>query len=330
MTDSVRPGVELLPVAERAWREWESGAASIELISLSENTVFRVEAEGGEVYVLRIHRPGYHDLQELLSEQAWIAALKEANISVPVPLLTPDGRGYVTVRLPSARERRHVGVAHWVEGADLDGILERCDAEGRARHFAELGKLAARIHNQSSVWEIPADFRRHAFDEEGFMGGKPFWGRFWEVPSLEPAQRDLFGRARTAIYPVLAGLPRDRETYGLIHADLHPGNLLVTGGGLHAIDFDDSGFGWHLYEIAVALFNFQDTPGFDQLRDSLIAGYRSERPLVDEVLSLLPMFLLIRALALIGWADQRPEIDRGSWHDEGVALACRQVEAFFL
>jgi len=325
MASSARAGVELLPLAELAWSEWDSAPAAIELISLSENTVFRVDADSGETYVLRIHRPGYHDLQELLSEHSWTAALKDANVSVPVPRLTPDGRGYVSVVVPSSGESRHVGVAHWVEGTVLHDLLEHSAAEW-PRHFSELGRLAARIHNQASGWEIPSDFRRHAFDEEGLMGHEPFWGRFWEVPSLEPAQKDLLGRARAKIYQVLAGLPKDAEGYGLIHADLHPGNLLVNGDGLHAIDFDDSGFGWHLYELAVALFRCQDGPRFDEIRDSVVAGYRSERPLTDAVLALLPIFLLIRSLVLIGWIHGRPEVDRRAMLDRLTARACRQAE----
>ena len=94
-------------------------------------------------------------------------------------------------------------------------------------------------------------------------------------------------------------------------ADLHPHNLLVNGDQLHVIDFDDSGFGWHQYEIAVALDAYRKPPHFEVARDALIAGYRSERPLSDAAIELLPMFLLIRSLALLGWLHERPEHNRG-------------------
>ncbi len=45
-------------VAERALGEWELGATKIEMISRSENVVFRVDTEDDQVYALRVHRPG--------------------------------------------------------------------------------------------------------------------------------------------------------------------------------------------------------------------------------------------------------------------------------
>ena len=48
-------------IAERALDEWDICAVELELISISENTVFRVDTNTGETYVLRIHRPGYHN-----------------------------------------------------------------------------------------------------------------------------------------------------------------------------------------------------------------------------------------------------------------------------
>ena len=78
-------------IAERALDEWDICAARLELISISENTVFRVDTDVGETYVLRIHRPGYHNLAELNSEQQWTAALKQAGIGVPLPRLTREG-----------------------------------------------------------------------------------------------------------------------------------------------------------------------------------------------------------------------------------------------
>ena len=94
----------------------------------------------------------------------------------------------------------------------------------------------------------------------------------------------------------------------MIHADLHPGNVVINGERLHVIDFDDAGFGWHAYDFAVALKDYQADADFHDYRQALIEGYRTRRAMDDETLALLPLFLLIRALASIGWADARPEL----------------------
>ena len=73
-------GDGLLPVARQALAHWNIRPTAIELVSTSENTVFKVLTEPGKAYVLRIHRPGYHTLQELESEQLWTAALNNAGV----------------------------------------------------------------------------------------------------------------------------------------------------------------------------------------------------------------------------------------------------------
>ena len=67
--------------------------------------------------------------------------------------------------------------------------------------------------------------------------------------------------------------------YNLIHADLHFGNVLVDGDRLAVIDFDDCGFGWHPYELAVVLAG-HPTERFDANFESLLRGYRRVRALL--------------------------------------------------
>ena len=97
------------------------------------------------------------------------------------------------------------------------------------------------------------------------------------------------------------------ENFGLIHADLHPDNIVYDGEDLALIDFDDAAYGWHLYEIASALIMEIFSPDFDALRAALLEGYRAHRPLPERDVELLPVFLLIRGMAIVGWIHQRAE-----------------------
>ena len=87
-------------VADRALREWDLGAAKVALISRSENVVFRVDAEDGRAYALRVHRPGYHTLAELESEPVWTAALNEAGVGAPMAEPARTGGHYAVVAVP--------------------------------------------------------------------------------------------------------------------------------------------------------------------------------------------------------------------------------------
>ena len=95
----------------------------------------------------------------------------------------------------------------------------------------------------------------------------------------------------------------------MIHADFAPENLLVDADHVRLIDFDDAGFGWHLFEIATSLYFIMDEPFFDQARDALIEGYRRHRQLPDEQLELLPLFFLARGFTYVGWVHTRRETE---------------------
>jgi Ser/Thr protein kinase RdoA (MazF antagonist) len=117
-------------------------------------------------------------------------------------------------------------------------------------------------------------------------------------------------------------------TFSLIHADLHPGNVLIDGDHLAVIDFDDAAFGWHLYDLAVALVFYQDHAHFAVFRDACLRGYGRVRSLPDDVVRLLPMFLLIRRLVQIGWINARPELAEWSEMTARKGKLVSRVEAF--
>ena len=252
--------------------------------------------------MLRLHRPGYYTLDELNSERVWTRALAAAGIAVPIPLVMRDGGDYVPVPVRALGQVRQAGMAQWTEGELLVDVLERSDdAAAAERAFEQLGAIEAAMHNQSSAWRPPPGFVRHTVDRDGLMGDAPFWGPFWDHPVFTQAERALVIATRDRIRGAMDRYGRDPATYGMIHADLHPGNLLVGASGLTVIDFDDAAFGWHLYDIAVALVH-------QRCRRRLPGAARRLRARLSHLPArsatmrwrCWPMFLLVRGLAP-GW-----------------------------
>ncbi len=288
---------------------------SLDLVNVSENVTWRVTDRTGERYVLRLHRPGYHSLEELNAERLWIRALRAAGIDVPQGIRSVGGDEYVTVRIGDSREWRHAGLAHWADGEVLGEQIESRagfldDPALVDRWFGQLGALIAAMHNQACDWRPPATFKRHVLDADGLMGEQPFWGRFWEHPALLPAQSALLSATRAHLHTRLGELDTSSGNYSVIHADLHPYNLVVHGPALAVIDFDDAGFGWHAYDLAVALLPYRTATAFDEIQRAVLRGYRSCRPLADVVTSMIPVFMLVRRLAIVGWLMHRPELGR--------------------
>jgi Ser/Thr protein kinase RdoA (MazF antagonist) len=284
--------------------------ADIRFVHLSENVTFKVsDAHDGSPLVLRLHRPGYHDIAALRSEHLWTRALVQAGVAAPEPLLTLDGEDFVQIEIPATGERRWAGLTRWVDGELLAEVVAReTDASANMRHFAQLGAIMAAMHNQATGWIPPTDFQRHALDADGLLGSAPFWGPFWEHPILSPAERRLLLATRNRLHAALTRYGKPARTFSLIHADLHPRNVLIDGTHATVIDFDDTGFGWHQYDLAVALVAYQHHREFSAFRDACITGYRPVRAIAEQDLALLPMFLLIRGMAQIGWHHQRPEL----------------------
>jgi Ser/Thr protein kinase RdoA (MazF antagonist) len=160
----------------------------------------------------------------------------------------------------------------------------------------------------SSVSHSPSCRRRHRLS--------PLWGRFWEHADLTRAEADLLLRARERVRVALSSYGERPDNFSLIHADLHPENIVYNGEDLALIDFDDSAYGWHMYDIASALIENRFALDFEAVRAALLDGYREHRPLAGRDVDMLPVFLLIRGMAIVGWFHQRPEHAGSGYLDE--------------
>lgn len=317
------------PAARAALASFPVDPGELTLVSLAENVTFKVvDRRDGAAYVFRLHRPGYHTLDELVSERDWIRALAGAGVDVPVAVCARDGRDYVPVAIPATGEQRFAGMARWTEGRLLSHVLaETSDDRVVEDYFAQLGAITAAMHNQASAWQPPPAFKRHALDSDGLMGEAPHWGPFWEHRSLSVAERGLLLHVRERMHAWLTRLSRDPSVYSLIHADMHPGNILVAGDRLTVIDFDDAGFGWHQYDIAVVLTYWQSKPNAAEIERAFLDGYRAVRQVPDEALAAIPTFRLIRWMASIGWFHQRPELEPSPVFEERKAWVLERCAA---
>lgn len=316
--DPFRPAAPADPFrqsAELALARFPVAPRTVTLVNRTENVTYRVDDEAGQAWVLRLHRPGYHTRAELEAERVWLAALARSGVAVPEPLAARDGSAYVSVDVPAdseaglAAHTREVGLTRWIPGRVLADLIDASDDGAEiAGWYHQVGAMLGRLHRQAAGWTPPAGFSRHRFDAEGMLGERPFWGRFWENPALSPAQRQLLDQARHRLRNQLDARGRDPGRFTMIHADLHPGNVVVDGDRIAVIDFDDAGFGHHLYDLAVALGRPGDEPLPAAVREAALAGYRSEHHLSDREAAEIPRFELLRSLALIGWKADRPEV----------------------
>jgi Ser/Thr protein kinase RdoA (MazF antagonist) len=298
-------------------------ASRLTLLKRRENVVFRVDrADSGEPAALRIHRPSYQTGGAIRSEFCWMDALRAAGVRTPRALSGRDGMPVQTVAVPGIDGVRHCDVLSWIEGAPLA-------AGDPLETYRQLGALHARLHAHARAWTPPPWFVRHRWDAPGMLGPDPLWGRYGDLDTLGAAERGLLDRARAAALARLGRYGAGPDRFGLIHADLMPDNVLVHGGEPYIIDFDDSGFGWFMYDLATLLAFDVGGPDFETHRDAWATGYRTVAPLAGAHLAELDTFVMCRLLVGLGWLHTRRETSFArDFAGLVIALACAQAERF--
>ena len=266
------------------------------LVNRAENSTFIVDAAGMKRRVLRLHRKNYHSLEAIRSELAWTAALRASGtVDTPEAIPGKDGHAVQAARVGASSELRYFVMFKFVEGRNPD------ESQPLDEIFEWLGETSARLHQHTSAWGRPASFARPTWDCDAVFGRNPKWGRWQNAPNVSSGVARLLARAQSVIEQRLHAFGKSAARYGLIHADMRLANLLADGSRTVLIDFDDCGFGWHLYDFAASVSFIEDSPQMPALKHAWTTGYRRVRPLSDAEATELETFILFRRLALLAW-----------------------------
>jgi Ser/Thr protein kinase RdoA (MazF antagonist) len=274
-------------------------SSRLEFVRHGENTTYRVLRPEGD-WALRLARVGYQSIDAIRSEIWWMRSLNEKGVATPAVI--PGRDGDIVQLVPHRDGSVRAAVAFtWVEGRPLPEV----DSLGA---WMRLGKIMARIHEHGRRWRKPQEFVRPAWDVEALVGDSPRWGNPFPPDIWSAEDMQLLQASREAVRERLHALGQGEGRYGLIHADLGFENVLVRpDASTVVIDFDDSGPSWYLYDLASALYPFEDESGFAERKQALVAGYRSVGPLPDEYVQELLTLLMARRLATLGWTFTRAE-----------------------
>ena len=306
--------VRLRRLANAALTGYGLSTARLTTLRHEHNTTFRIDADAG-TYVLRINRPGVYTPAMVASEMAWLKALRsETRLGVPEPVATRDGALVVVAEDDGVPEPRVCVVLRWQEGRFLDDQLTPV----RLRAVAA---LQAGLQQHAVHWRPPDDFARPRVDTltnaakrdavaqsaaSALPGAHPSpddadRARRLVADLLSPAAGSVFDRALDSVWAATDDLAAQPDSFGLIHADLHQENYLFGDGVARAIDFDDCGWGFHLYDLAVTLSELEGRPRYAEMHRALLEAYARVRPLPDRHEAYLTAFIALRRMQLITW-----------------------------
>lgn len=295
-------------IAARALASYDvAGEPTLTFVKYRENYVFQVDEEAGS-YALRLHRHGYRSDSALLEELDLITALDTAGVAVPRVRPTADGAPFCLVADDDG-DVHQVDLLGWIPDAVPLGDAGEVflgEAAVEPATFHALGVLMADLHTTAARLRPDRVSARAAWDAEGLVGDRAVWGDPRRAFNDGAPGQDVVDEAITVLCAELNAYGRAPERYGPIHADFTPDNVLVHDGGrLTVIDFDDSGDGYYLFDLATAAFFYLPHPRIDDIVGALLAGYQSVRPLTRDDLAIWRPMLLARGLTYLGWAADR-------------------------
>jgi Ser/Thr protein kinase RdoA (MazF antagonist) len=295
--------------------EYEVAApVTVALLRLGFNDTYVVTDGGGGRWALRVY----------LNDKYWIRSDSDLRCELELlehlalagrPVVRPVRccSGDLLGRLTAPEGARCFALFGFVPGRSADDRT----LDLNTRHA--LGAEIARLHVAMDGFR--SDRGRYHLDADLLVGMA-----LTELRAIGAEQSAAYGeyeRLALLVKDYLAGLDQDGPAYGLIHADIHPGNvLLAPTGEFTLIDFDHCGFGWRAYDLT----NFYVGPGAsDDARKewaALLDGYESVRPFAPAERDAIPVLTACRGL----W-DAGDWLRAASWNgfDGDAGTLCQQA-----
>jgi aminoglycoside/choline kinase family phosphotransferase len=203
----------------------------------SDRRYFRVMVPDGESIVLALHA-GAIDFASLPFANV-AELLRQIPLPVPEVLGHSDAEGIVALQdLGDVTLQAHLGAApasrHAALYREAVSLIERLQRRGRELQSDRYLPYRIAFDVEKFTWELDF-FLRHFV--EGYRGA-----------ALRPAERTALAAEWAALAGELAAEPRV-----LCHRDYHSRNLMLHGGSLYIIDFQDARLGPDTYDLASLL-----------------------------------------------------------------------------
>ena len=267
-------------------------------INYEYNATLRIETNSGELFALRINTNSPRTPENLKAEIAWVRHLAvDGRVKVPQPIKNLQGDFHTSILHEISGRMFHCVLYSWIEGNELED-------EPTEEQLIALGAAMATMHLIAQHFTLPPGAALPRFDDalwwtEDFL--------LSEKSLLDTDAKSLISQALAAIKTGVDKLYVDSKPI-LIHADMHGGNVLWHKGSLSVIDFDDSGFGLPLQDLATAMY-YLDTPEQDA---AFRQGYESIAPIPECSEKEMKMLFLQRRIILLNYLYETSNLEHRS------------------
>lgn len=256
------------------------------------NKMYVCHIYGEDRYVLRISRLEDRTEEDYLAEAEFLHFLAANEAPAVDVIASVNGRLIETVE--EEGNRYYLAVFGYAKGVLLsDNGYRYRNGKPLEEYFYNTGKALGAIHSLSKIYEP-----KHKRADYADKYNKEY------IDKLIP---DEYSELKEAIYKrfeEFSFLPKDRESYGLVHFDFSDGNYHIDmrTGDITVFDFDNCIYCWYMFDLAnlwihgegwcrneknpVKRMNYMQ-----HYFETILEGYRSETKIDDELLNRLPLFI---------------------------------------
>ena len=248
---------------------------------------------GHQKYIFRMYLNGKYYVESDDAYRFELNLIKHLHTQgVPVANAIPTEKGDLLGKEKTQKGQRTFALFYYADGIPLnrDSVT--------IKQGYQMGVALANLHLAANSFECK--YGRYKLDLK-YLVDEPMRLVSEGEQCAEP--NDLIKRGQHVIeklQPIESYIDRinsigiDGDKFGIIHADMHLGNIHFRGEELTIFDFDHCAFGWRAYDLAISSGLPKDQ------KVAMIEGYESRRPLSSEERDSLQDFSNLRNLWDIG------------------------------
>lgn len=233
-------------------------------------------------YVCRLYLNGKYYIRgadDFRFELELLDSLCGCGVSVAAPLRCTDGN--LMGSIATSAGERALALFAFAEGREIKASALT------SRHAYNLGLTVGALHRAMDAFWTPHG--RYHLDLDHLIR-KPL-ALIGAAGSGEQRARLRFLPGVDDLIVAIEALGRGTGTYGIIHGDLHLGNIHFADDRPTLFDFDHCAYGWRAYDLAVLRSDMAEDAW-----EALLRAYELVRPLSDVERSAIPAFVHARTI----------------------------------
>ena len=248
--------------------------------------IFYLTTPKYQAYYVCFTHPKFHSLEAVNQACEFQNYLHYHSAYVPTIRLTIEKECAFSIEV----EKQSYAVSI-VSAAYGDSVSFEDDNE---EMWSAVGESIAKMHLAASRYDKAPDF----------ISWQDLWNETLKNRKYIPSGFDE--SQFSLIEDTLQALEKDKEDYGIIHADCRPGNFIFDGERITIIDFDEPTYHWYAADIARTLIEFYELGDERKAQSSraVLKGYHAVKPITQSICTRLPYFMRMKDMELYTWCKK--------------------------